>query len=597
MANMPETVRRRMPIATFALIGISVLLAIIMFCATGSFNPDPRDFIDYGANFRRLTFGGQLWRLVTSSFLHFGLEHLAFNMLCLFALGKFLEKMVGHANLLCVYLLTACTGGILSMCFHDNTVCAGASGAVFGVFGASISLVALLWRKYQIDPKYMWGYMKNGLAFVGINFIYSLFPGIDMAGHIGGLLGGLVVGGVLALPLLLEGNPFGTWFQRGFWGMSALLSVILACTTAVGGGPSGGGRRSSSRSGDEDDDGGFARRKVYAREEDQPSPTAVLEDEQRKADTLRHVQDIVKDVTTSVQRDMAGSIDFAVRKIRSEAERGDAKAQCKLAWCYLNGHGVKKDLNEAVRWYRKAAEQGDTEAQAEIGDAYRSGIGVSKNLAEAVRWYRKAALQGHVGAQQAMGVCFLFGEGVAKDEESAVRWLKKAAVQGHAYAQYLLGECFENGWGIAIDVDEAINWYRKAAKQGLANAQSDLGVCYLNGKGVRKDEGEAFRLFSKAAAQGFAIAQNNIGACYANGWAVAKNDAEAVKWYRKAAEQGLALAQRNLGACYLNGQGVVRDVHEAKRWLRKAAQQGDEEAVDMLNAQKRKEMLRTMSLE
>ena len=130
MANMPETVRRRMPIATFALIGISVLLAIIMFCATGSFNPDPRDFIDYGANFRRLTFGGQLWRLVTSSFLHFGLEHLAFNMLCLFALGKFLEKMVGHANLLCVYLLTACTGGILSMCFHDNTVCAGASGAV-----------------------------------------------------------------------------------------------------------------------------------------------------------------------------------------------------------------------------------------------------------------------------------------------------------------------------------------------------------------------------------------------------------------------------------------------------------------------------------
>ena len=214
MANMPEDVQRRMPIVTFALIGVSVLFAIIMLCATGSFNPDPQDFIDYGANYHRLTFDGQLWRLVTSSFLHFGFQHLAFNMLCLFALGRFLEKMAGHANLLCVYLLTACTGGVLSLCFHDDAVCAGASGAVFGVFGASITLVALLWRKYCIDPKHMWGYMKNGLAFVGINFIYSLFPGVDMAGHIGGLLGGLAVGGALAVPLLMEGKPFGKWFQQ-----------------------------------------------------------------------------------------------------------------------------------------------------------------------------------------------------------------------------------------------------------------------------------------------------------------------------------------------------------------------------------------------
>ena len=233
MANMPEDVRRRMPIVTFSLMGVSVLVAIIMLCATGSFDPSPQDFVDYGANFRYLTFGGQFWRLVTSSFLHFGLQHLVFNMLCLFALGTFLEKMVGHANLLCVYLLTACTGGILSLCFHDNSVCAGASGAVFGVFGASISLVALLWRKYRIDPKYIWGYMKNGLAFVGINFIYSLFPGVDMAGHIGGLLGGFVVGVVLAVPLLLEGKSFSKWFQRGFWGFSALLAVVLACTIAV----------------------------------------------------------------------------------------------------------------------------------------------------------------------------------------------------------------------------------------------------------------------------------------------------------------------------------------------------------------------------
>ena len=100
MANMPTGVRQRKPFATFALAGVSVLVAIVMLCATGSFNPDPEVYIRAGAEYRPLILKGQLWRLITGTFLHYGLQHLLFNMLCLCALGRFLEKVAGHANTL-----------------------------------------------------------------------------------------------------------------------------------------------------------------------------------------------------------------------------------------------------------------------------------------------------------------------------------------------------------------------------------------------------------------------------------------------------------------------------------------------------------------
>lgn len=608
MANMPTGVRQRKPFATFALAGVGVLVAIVMLCATGSFNPDPEVYIRAGAEYRPLILEGQLWRLVTGTFLHFGLQHLLFNMLCLFALGRFLEKVAGHVNLLCVYLLTACTGGLLSMAFHGRDVCAGASGAVFGVFGASVSLVAFLWRKYHIDPKHMWGYMKNGLAFVGINFIYSLFPGVDMAGHIGGLLGGLAVGAVVAVPLLMDGKPFAKWFQRGFWGVSALLAVILACTTACGVKARGFGGGSNSSSSSRDDyvsPNPFSYKSQYQKAKpakDQPAPQkerARLADEEieRSADRATSSRNFMNDLIKTSQESMSGSIAAGVRKLRTEAERGDANAQCRLAWCYLNAHGVEKDMNEAFRWYRKAAEQGNAEAQNEVGASYLYGVAVEKDPVEAVRWYRKSASQGFAAAQASLGACYLDGVGVSKDEAEAVFWLRKSAAQGYPNAQYLLGLCFDNGWGVAQDKVETVRLYRMAAAQGFAAAECDLGFCYLNGQGVEKDMSAAFRWFNKAAEQGHALAQNNIGACYANGWAVPPNNVEAVKWYRKAANQGLALAQRNLGLCYLNGLGVVKDVNEAKRWLRMAAQQGDQDAVNELNNIKGDEMLRQMSLE
>jgi uncharacterized protein len=102
-------------------------------------------------------------------------------------------------------------------------------------------------------------------------------------------------------------------------------------------------------------------------------------------------------------------------KIKEQAEKGDACAQCNLGACYAGGLGVSKDLVEAVKWYRKSAEQGDAVAQWLLGFCYRSGEGVLKDPVEAVKWFRKAAEQGYAPAHYYLGLCYYKGEGVLKD--------------------------------------------------------------------------------------------------------------------------------------------------------------------------------------
>jgi hypothetical protein len=160
-----------------------------------------------------------------------------------------------------------------------------------------------------------------------------------------------------------------------------------------------------------------------------------------------------------------------VSLLHKAAERGHARAQFSLGWCYSQGKGAPKDEAEAVRWFRKAAEQGLAEAQCNLGWCYEQGKGVPEDEAEAVRWYRKAAEQGFAEAQHNLGVCYHSGRGVPKDEAEAVRWYRKAAEQGDAKAQINLSLCYLLGHDVPTDEVEAVRWLRKAAEQGDAQAQ------------------------------------------------------------------------------------------------------------------------------
>ncbi len=130
--------------------------------------------------------GGEWYRLVTSMFTHEAIWHIAFNMLSLWWLGGPLEAALGRARYLALYLCSGLAGGVLAYLLESPTTATlGASGAIFGLFGAT----AVLMRRLNYD-------MRPIIALLVINLIFTFSPGFNISwqAHIGGLVAGVVIG-------------------------------------------------------------------------------------------------------------------------------------------------------------------------------------------------------------------------------------------------------------------------------------------------------------------------------------------------------------------------------------------------------------------
>ena len=124
------------------------------------------------------------YRLLTSAFLHGSLLHLGFNMYVLYVLGPPLERLLGHARFLVLYLIAGLGGAVASFAFSGiNSVSVGASGAIFGLMGALV----VAGRHLRTD-------ITQVLVLIGINIVIGFIaPGIDWRAHLGGLLTGAAV--------------------------------------------------------------------------------------------------------------------------------------------------------------------------------------------------------------------------------------------------------------------------------------------------------------------------------------------------------------------------------------------------------------------
>jgi rhomboid protease GluP len=158
-------------------------------------------FVRYGANNGAATTDGEWWRLLTSMFMHYGLMHLALNMWALYQVGHLLEKLLGRALYVLDYLGSGIIAGLASILWHGaGTWSAGASGAIFGVYGALLGY--MLRERHALPGSVFKPLMKSTLLFSGYNLVYGLAnPVVDNACHVGGLLAGLVLGWVTALPM------------------------------------------------------------------------------------------------------------------------------------------------------------------------------------------------------------------------------------------------------------------------------------------------------------------------------------------------------------------------------------------------------------
>lgn len=182
------------PLMTIAII----VLCAVMGMVTNVVSPNNLDLLRYGANLRELTFGGEWWRLIASAFLHGGMIHFGMNMLCLWQLGGLLERFAGRASVAFIFVMTAIVGNICSLAVHPDSIGVGASGGVFGLAGAFYAYVWIARDYLGLGREGAIGVLRGGLTFVGINFLYSLQPGIDMMAHVGGLISGAAIGAGLA---------------------------------------------------------------------------------------------------------------------------------------------------------------------------------------------------------------------------------------------------------------------------------------------------------------------------------------------------------------------------------------------------------------
>lgn len=220
-------------VVTPAIIGICVLVYALMIAATmrqhpGQLWPDNQVMVAWGADFGPSTLmDGEVWRMFTSMFLHWGIAHLALNMYCLAMAGPVVERLFGHVAFAGLYLLSGLGGSIASLCYHPTVISAGASGAIFGVFGALLGF--LLLRENEIPEAKLRPMATGALAFVGYNVIFGVgAEGINMAAHLGGLAAGFVCG------LLLTAATPGRGAAPGRIVPAAKrAAVLVACAAAM----------------------------------------------------------------------------------------------------------------------------------------------------------------------------------------------------------------------------------------------------------------------------------------------------------------------------------------------------------------------------
>ncbi len=215
-----QTVWTRRPLFTYIFFAINFVVFLLMTFAGGTTND--ATLMAFGVKANALIDQGQYWRFITPIFIHIGLLHLGFNSYALWIVGPQVEKLYGGARFVLLYLLTGVAGVLGSYLYRPDGLSAGASGAIFGLFG--VLLVFGIRHRESVPPLFRRAFGTGVLPVILINLAIGYFvPMIDLSAHIGGLLAGMALAAVV---------PFqrpGTRTPAVFSGIQiALFAVVLA---------------------------------------------------------------------------------------------------------------------------------------------------------------------------------------------------------------------------------------------------------------------------------------------------------------------------------------------------------------------------------
>lgn len=197
------------------------------YCSLGSglvrVNVDQATCTAHGATWIPGVSDGAWWQLLTSTFTHVEIWHIAFNMFALYVLGPQLEMIIGRARFLALYLLSGLAGSALVYwAAPEYQPTLGASGAIFGLMGAL--LVIALKMRAQVQGILVW---------IAINFAFTFLNtgSISWQGHLGGFAGGVVIAGIL---VYAPRGPRRTTYQvAGMVAVGALIALAIVLRTAA----------------------------------------------------------------------------------------------------------------------------------------------------------------------------------------------------------------------------------------------------------------------------------------------------------------------------------------------------------------------------
>jgi rhomboid protease GluP len=222
---------------TYFLLAINI--AVYLWMVTHGVDPrmpSENALLHYGANNSWLVLHGQWYRLLSATFVHVGLLHLATNMWCLWNLGILGEPLIGPWGMVAVYMITGIAGNLLSMAWDVISrylvgVGAGASGAVFGIAG--ILIVLLSNRRLPFPWEELRRLRSSVVKFALINLVIGLSTmvinvgiRIDNSAHIGGFLSGLALGVPLA-PRMTSGRELYFSRQKVTFAIACLVLALF----------------------------------------------------------------------------------------------------------------------------------------------------------------------------------------------------------------------------------------------------------------------------------------------------------------------------------------------------------------------------------
>lgn len=184
------------PFVTYIFVILNFIVFGLMTLTGGTTNVE--NLIRWGADYAPLLIGeGQWYRLINPIFIHIGMEHILLNMITLFFIGTVLERMFGHWRFIVIYMIAGIGGNIASAVFAPESVAAGASTAIFGLFGAFLMVGESFWENPYVRRQ-----TQTFIIFIILNLASGFIPGsgIDIFGHLGGLFTGFLTAYVVSVP-------------------------------------------------------------------------------------------------------------------------------------------------------------------------------------------------------------------------------------------------------------------------------------------------------------------------------------------------------------------------------------------------------------